>query len=110
MDNNLYDMLSDNPKINITVSARQLKDAIDYCVLKTREELKQQIVDGSIETYLSVEKTAKMLEVHRSTLFRWVEKDYLVPIEVGGLRRYRLSDVNRILEHRKNKTQNESNN
>jgi excisionase family DNA binding protein len=95
---NLYDIITNNPAINITISAGQLKDAIDYCVLKTRKEYEQEIVDAKTERYLSVEKTAEILDVHRSTLYHWVEKDYLVPIEIGGKRRYKLSDIKRILD------------
>jgi len=40
---------------------------------------------------------AEMLDVDKSTLWRWAKIGYLVPINVGGKRRYRMSDVNRIL-------------
>ena len=33
-----------------------------------------------------------------ATLWRWAKVGYLVPINVGGKRRYRMSDVKRILE------------
>ena len=40
----------------------------------------------------------EMLDVSQSTLWRWQKAGYLVPLNVGGKRRYRMSDVRRILE------------
>jgi excisionase family DNA binding protein len=95
---NLYDLLQSNSGINVTINAGQLIEAIDYCVNKTRKELEQQITDANTETYPSVEQTAKILDVDKSTLWRWAKSGYLTPIEVGGKRRYRMSDIKKILE------------
>ena len=35
--------------------------------------------------------------VDSSTLWRWAKSGYLVPVEYGGQRRYRVADVQRIL-------------
>ena len=86
------------PSLNITVSAGELIEAIDYCVNKTRKDLEQQITDANTETYPSVEQVAKILDVDKSTLWRWRKQGYLIPIEIGGKRRYRMSDIKRILE------------
>ncbi|GAB6121180.1 helix-turn-helix domain-containing protein [Dysgonomonas termitidis] len=95
---NLYDLLNDNTSLNITINAGQLIEAIDYCVNKTRRELEQQITDANTETYPSIEQVAKILNVDKSTLWRWRKQSYLIPIEIGGKRRYRMSDVKKILE------------
>ena len=51
------------------------------------------------EQYLTRKQTAKMLDVDLSTLWRWdTQLDYLHPIEIGGKRKYKLSDVNKILK------------
>jgi hypothetical protein len=97
MNSNLYDLLQNNTGINITINAGQLIEAIDYCVDKTRKDLEQQITDANTETYPSTEQVAKILNVDRSTLLRWKKRGYLVPVEIGGQRRYRMSDINRIL-------------
>jgi transcriptional regulator of acetoin/glycerol metabolism len=94
---NLYDLLQNNAGINITINAGQLIEAIDYCINKTRKELEQQITDANTETYPSVEQVAKMLDVDKSTLWRWDKRNYLKPISIGGKRRYRMSDVKKIL-------------
>lgn len=95
---NLYDLLQDNAQLNITINSGQLIEAIDYCVNKTRKELEQQITDANTETYPSPDQVAKILDVDKSTLWRWRKNGYLMPIEIGGKRRYRMSDINKILK------------
>jgi hypothetical protein len=95
---NIYDLLESSSGLNITINAGQLIEAINYCVNKTRKELEQQITDANTETYPSPDQVAKILNVDKSTLWRWKKQGYLVPIEIGGKRRYRMSDVKKILE------------
>lgn len=72
-------------------------EMIEYCIMTTRRELEQQITDANAETYPSPDQVAKILNVDKSTLWRWNKQGYLKPIEVGGKRRYRMSEINRIL-------------
>ena len=67
-------------------------------IADTKKELEQLITDEKSETYPSREKVMEMLDVSQSTLWRWQKAGYLVPLNVGGKRRYRMSDVKRILE------------
>jgi excisionase family DNA binding protein len=48
------------------------------------------------EQYLSRKETAEMLNVTMTTLWRWQGEGYLQHIPVGGKRRYRLSEVQKI--------------
>lgn len=82
-------------KVEITIS--DLIEANMLLIAEVKRELEQTIADEKAETYLSREKVAEMLEVSKGTLWRWQKLNYLVPIMVGGKRRYRRSDVNRIL-------------
>jgi prophage antirepressor-like protein len=85
------------PDVNITLKAGELIEAIDYCVNRTRKELEQLITDANTETYPSIEQVSKILDVNKTTLWRWQKQGYLIPIEVGGKRRYKMSDINKIL-------------
>ena len=85
------------PDVNITLKAGELIEAIDYCVNKTRKELEQQITDSNSETYPSPKRVCEILDVDASTLWRWNKRGYLCPAEVGGKRRYKMSEVNAIL-------------
>ena len=67
--------------------------------LKERvENLQQQLADEKAEVYYSREKAMEIFDVSSTTLWRWEKKGYLTPIMVGGYRRYRKSDINKILE------------
>lgn len=98
----LYKLFKENSSLNVTINAGQLIEVVDYAVGKTRKELEQQITDANTETYPSPDQTAKILDVDKSTLWRWAKAGYLVPIEIGGKRRYRMSDINKILGRGKN--------
>jgi hypothetical protein len=94
----LISLVKQCPEVNITLKAGELIEAIDYCVNRTRKELEQQITDANTETYPSPDQVSKMLDVDKSTLWRWRKQGYLMPVEIGGKRRYRMSDINKILE------------
>lgn len=98
MTKDLIVLAKECPTINLTVTAGELLEMVDYCVQSTRKKLEQQITDANTETYPSPDQVAKILEVDKSTLWRWRKQGYLIPIEVGGKRRYRMSDVKKILE------------
>lgn len=97
MNKNIYELTKVCPDINITIRAGELLEMAEYLVKLTRKELEQQIADANTETYPSPDQVAKILNVDKSTLWRWGKRGYLKPIEVGGKRRYRMSDVKQFL-------------
>lgn len=48
-------------------------------------------------TLLTTKKAAELLDVTLPTLWRWGKIGALVPVKIGSKNRYRLSDINRIL-------------
>ncbi|WP_286879923.1 helix-turn-helix domain-containing protein [Proteiniphilum sp. UBA7639] len=94
----LFELIKKHPDINITLKGVDLIETVDYCINKTRKELEQQITDANTETYPSKSQVSKILNVSETTLWRWDKSGYLKTIEVGGKRRYRMSDINKILE------------
>ena len=99
MTSKFIDLAKQYPDVIISLKAGELIEAVNYCVLSARKELEQQITDANTETYPSRQKVAEILDVDLSTLHRWSKQGYLVPVEVGGKRRYRMSDVKRILNN-----------
>lgn len=93
----LKDLLQQG-NVTISVSLNDLKEFAQVLIQTTKKELEQQITEANTETYLSPEQVAKMLNVDRTTLWRWQKKGYLCHTEVGGKRRYRMSDINAILK------------
>jgi hypothetical protein len=94
----LANLIQHGTNVSITVSLSDLYDFGNVLIQKTKRELEQAVISDKSETYPSPDQVAKILDVDKSTLFRWNKKGYLCPIEVGGKRRYRMSDIRRILE------------
>lgn len=87
------------PDAIISIKVGDLIEANEVLINRTKEQLEQIVTDANTETYPSREKVAEILGVDKSTLWRWAKRGILVPIEVGGKRRYRMSDVHRILNN-----------
>jgi hypothetical protein len=91
----LYDLLNDNASLNVTINAGQLIEVINYAVSKTKAEFETK---QDPEQYITRKQAAQMLDVDLSSLWRWDKQGYLVPVEIGGKRRYRMSDIKKILD------------
>ncbi|MDR2972327.1 MAG: helix-turn-helix domain-containing protein [Bacteroidales bacterium] len=95
--NNIAELARTCPEVTISVKLGELIEATEFCINRTRKELEQQITDANTETYPSPAQVAKILNVSPATLWRWNKANYLKTIEIGGKRRYRMSDINKIL-------------
>lgn len=95
---NIQELAQCAPAINLTITAGDLKDFAALLIAETKAELEQSISDSKAETYLSSEKVMQMMEISKTTLWRWKQRGYLVPVRVGGNERYRLSDIKKIME------------
>jgi hypothetical protein len=69
-------------------------------------EFAEQILNGARaiyekkeqpEQYLTRKQAAEKLDVDLSTLWRYDKQGYLCPVEIGEKRKYKLSDINRVL-------------
>lgn len=101
MKTNLFSFLNDHPDLTVSIKLGDLVEANRLLIAETKRELEQQIIDANTETYPSREKVMEILDVTASTLWRWQKQNYLVPINVGGKRRYLMSDIKKILEGKK---------
>ncbi len=82
------------------ISGADLFNFANHLIEQTRKDitatLKAQLIEQ--DQRLSTEQVAEMLSVDVSTLWRWHKRGYLTYTKVGGLNRYKLSDVKKILE------------
>lgn len=95
--NIIREWIESGANVSVTIEVNVLKDFGNYLIDCSRRDLEQTVIDDKAETYPSPAKVSEILDVNLSTLFRWKKKGYLVPIEVGGKRRYRMSDVKKLL-------------
>jgi len=84
---------------NITIAVR-IDDLLEFhrvVIEDTKRKLEQSVLFDRSETYPTPAKVCEMLSVDRSTLWRWKKRGYLIPVEIGGKHRYRMSDINKLL-------------
>ena len=98
MTKDLIKLAKECPSLQVTITLGELIEANSLLIDETKQKLEQLITDQNAETYPTREKVMEMLDVCEATLWRWAKAGYLVPLNVGGKRRYRMSDVKRILE------------
>lgn len=100
MEANIIDLAKQCPEITISIKASDLIEA----GRTIKEELLQDL--GAItpgqqpaeeETFFSRDETMNKLKISSTTLWRWKKCGYLVPVQLGSMDRYRLSDINAIL-------------
>ena len=94
---NLKEILQESGNVTIAVSLVDLKQFAVDIIESTKRELEDVVIADKAETYPSPKRVCEILDVDASTLWRWNKRGYLCPAEVGGKRRYRMSDVNAIL-------------
>ena len=95
---NIAELAQCAPQINLTITAADLREFASNLIEETKNELEQSISDSKAETYITSEKAMEVLSVSKTTLWRWKQRGYLVPVRIGGNDRYKLSDINRIIE------------
>ena len=98
MNTTLIDAARQNPKMIVSIELGDLMEANSLLLEQARAQLEQKIADANAECYYTTEKVKEILSVCTSTLWRWEKRGYLVPINFGGQKRYRKSDIEKILE------------
>lgn len=91
------DILKSGGTTLMVIKAEDLKKAICETVSETRRQMENEVAMSKSETYLTGQQVQDKLNVSRTTLWNWRKEGYLVPIEIGGKNRYKLSDINTIL-------------
>ncbi|MGI6243412.1 MAG: helix-turn-helix domain-containing protein [Prevotella sp.] len=88
--------MQDNRNVQIVVNREDLKWMFTEWM---QEELSKHTKKQ--EVYLSRTKTALMLGVTLSTLWRWEKANYLIPVRVGSKVLYRESDIQKVINQEK---------
>lgn len=98
---NIHELINAGANVNLTVGANDLREFAQTIAVQTRKEIEREVTESKSEFYYTSEQVSNIFSVDKTTLWRWSKRNYLVPIKVGGLLRYRKSDVERILNHGK---------
>jgi predicted DNA-binding transcriptional regulator AlpA len=95
----IQDILEKRGSTLLLISAEDLKKTIKDTVSEARRILEAEVVNGKGEFLLTTNEVIARLSISRKTLYNWEKRKYLVPIEIGGKKRFKLSDVNTILKN-----------
>lgn len=94
---NIMDLINAGANINVTISLRDLQEWNKQVIAETKLELEEIVMSEKIETYPSPKQVSEILNVNLVTLWRWSKNGYLVPLDIGGKRRYKMSDIKALL-------------
>ena len=101
---NIIDVANACPGITLQVGASELARFGRDLIASARAEFNQErLKEGAaqLEPLYNAAEVKAALKISDATLFRWAQRGYLSPIIVGGEKRYRRSDLDRILNHSK---------
>lgn len=101
MEIDLLRIARECPGVIVSLTVEDLVSANERLIAETKRELEESITRKNQVTFLSREQVLERLNVAPSTLWRWQKSGYLVPINVGGQRRYKSCDIDEILEGKK---------
>ena len=100
---NIQELVEKCAHITVAVEIKDLVEFGNHLIEQTRRELEQAVIEEKAESYRSPRQVSEAYGVDLSTLWRWAKRGYLVPIEVGGKRKYLTSDLKALLTPNKMK-------
>lgn len=93
---NIKELLERGASVTLTVTPNDLRE-FALTLLAEAEAKAAALREQQPEQYLTSDETAKRLGVSKNSLWRWSRSGYLVPVKVGRTPRYRLRDVENLL-------------
>ena len=89
---------SENPNIILQVSLEDLRKFAEEILLGAKSiAMIEAEAAASSDQLISVDEAARLLSVSKMTLYRWDKSGILKKVEIGGKRRYRKSDIERLV-------------
>lgn len=94
---NIKDILCTEKNFILQVSSEDLKAFAQEILIEAKSiAMIQAEAAASSDKLLTIDEAAKLLSVSKMTLYRWDRNGILKKVEIGGKRRYRKSDIERL--------------
>ena len=90
----LKDLLIKGGSVNVTITAEELKSAFTEWAAQLKCDQPEE--SGKTKDLLSREETSAVLNVDKSTLWRWNKTGYLPAVKVGAKVMYRRADIDKV--------------
>ena len=93
----IQNILNSESNIIIQVSSEDLKAFAQEILIGAKSvAMIEAEAAASSDQLLTIDEAAKLLSVSKMTLYRWDRNGILKKVEIGGKRRYRKSDIERL--------------
>jgi hypothetical protein len=99
MTKDLISIAKECPSLNITITAGELIEAVEYCVQAAKEDTKAQgnRTGTQLPEYISRHKVADMLKVSPVTISDWTAKGILTAYKIARKVYYKRDEVEQAL-------------
>lgn len=91
------ELLSSDLNVTIALKKSDLFDLFKEFSDKKTELEKRLEKAVTTEVYYSPAEVSKTLQVDLSTLWRWEKQGYLIGVKIGGKKRFKKSDLDKII-------------
>ena len=91
-------MIDEHPNVIFQLSGRDLKAFAEEILLGAKSiAMFEAEAAAKADVLITLDEASKLLHVSKMTLYRWDKSGILKKVEIGGKRRYRKSDIERIV-------------
>lgn len=100
----IMDIAGKHPNTILQISAGDLCDFANQLIHSAMEIVSLQSKKGAANELLTIDEVVAILKVSKMTLWRWAKSGRLKKVDIGGVPRYRRSDIENLLNNNCNDT------
>jgi len=94
----LKDLIYNGAAVSVTISAKDLNAFARSVAEDTCREVETKLIAMGDLQCITSQQVCELLQIDPSTLWRWKRDGYLIPTTVGCSPRYRMRDIQQLLE------------
>ena len=98
----IMDIADKHPNTILQISARDLCDFAHQLIQSAMEIIRLQSRNATANDLLTIDEVVALLKVSKMTLWRWSKSGRLKKVDIGGVPRYRRSDIENLLNNNDN--------
>ena len=98
----IMEIADKHPNTILQISARDLCDFAHQLIQSAMEIIRLQSRNATANYLLTIDEVAALLKVSKMTLWRWSKSGRLKKVDIGGVPRYRRSDIENLLNNNDN--------